>query len=504
MQELFLNLQEILTQTGKGNKGGTLPTTVYPQSCFKIDDTGLALTRIQGQKVLCEVATCPEALCADFQGQVTVTDKLAVKRCPLDHQNAQTLRRRLPWTAPVSLRDIKTTIGCGDRLGRATPGHLQAVEKYDVAPVLAQQSIRELNLTGRTFENVVDDVTFLVLQQGYTKGYGADGDHLKTLEDIGVAVDAGMAMITLDLTEVMCAAAEKWSEAEVNAAFADFATETQERIQATYADKSFDVNGSVITINALEAKRCAVMYVKAMDFAREVYDLLCQRRGDAFDLEISIDETEAPTLPAHHLFIIKELLHRKITISSMAPRFIGEFQKAIDYIGDLAEFERQFAVHCDIAKAHGNYKISIHSGSDKFSAYPTIGRYTAHRVHVKTAGTSWLEAVRAIADCDADLYRDIHRKAFATLDDALKFYHITPNLDKIPALDTVKDKDLVSFMDQDDARQVVHVTYGFILNDPAIRSRFFSTMDAHEEIYYAHLKRHFLHHLETLGLKPIA
>jgi hypothetical protein len=479
-------------------------SVVYPNSCFAAGDSALAIVRVNGAKLLCESAASADALSADLTGEAQGVDGGTVKLCPFTHANAVALRQLLPWTAPISLRDRKTTIGCGDRLGLATPGHIRAARQFEVSPVLAQQSIRELTLTGRTYENVVDDVTFLVLQEGYTDGYGADGDHLKTLDDINVAVDAGMAMITLDLTEKMNAAAEKWSAEEVETAFGKLSASVQERIVGTYADRTFDVAGETVRIEALEAKRCAVMYLAAMDFSKEVYELLRKRRGDAFDLEISIDETEAPTLPAHHLFIIRELLYRDVEVNSLAPRFIGEFQKAIDYIGDLGEFERQFRIHCAISKAYGEYKISIHSGSDKFSAYPIIGRYTNHRVHVKTAGTSWLEAVRAVAVADPDLYRAMHAKAFEVLPEALKLYHITPCLENIPALADVADKDLADLMNQDDARQLVHVTYGGLLNAPEIRDRFFAAMDRDEEVYYGLLEKHFVKHISTLGLSPIA
>jgi len=481
-----------------------LGDTLYPASVTPLGPALFAIVRRQGRKGLLVAAPQAADLPADFAGETQTAGGTALRFCPLSHANAAALRSRLPWTAPVSLRDRQTTIGCGDRLGRATPGHIRAVRRFQAAPVLAQQSMRELTLTHRTYENVVDDVTFLVLQEGYRNGYGADGDHLKTLKDIGTAVDAGMAMITLDLTEKMNAAAEHWSPEAVDSAFAALPEAVRRRMLDTYAGRTFAVGDQTIAMAAVEARRCAVMYLAAMDFAREAYGLLRQRRGDAFDLEISIDETQAPTLPAHHLFIIRELLHRDIAVSSLAPRFIGEFQKAIDYLGDLAEFERQFKLHCAIAKAHGNYKISIHSGSDKFAVYPTIGRYTHHRVHVKTAGTSWLEAVRAIAAADPALYRRMHARAFEVLPEALKLYHITPDLNTIPPLATLADADLPALMEQNAARQLLHVTYGGLLSDPAIGPAFLAALDADEEVYYRFLEKHFTRHLQTLGLAATA
>ncbi|NLF18629.1 MAG: hypothetical protein GX595_15465 [Lentisphaerae bacterium] len=475
---------------------------LYPESLVGSGAAMVGTVRRDGRKVVALAAAREADLPVGLQGTTATAAGMAVRLCPQDHANAVALRALLPWTAPVSLRHCRTTVGCGDRLGRATPGHLRAVRAFEVSPVLAQQSMRELTLTRRTYEQVVDDVTFLVLQAGYQGGYGADGDHLKTLKDIGVAVDAGMAMITLDLTEKMNAAAETWSAADVDAAFNALPEATRRRIMDTYAGQHFEMGASRVEIAALEARRCAVMYLAAMDFAGEAYALLRQRRGEAFDLEISIDETQAPTLPSHHLFIIRELLHRDIAISSLAPRFIGEFQKAIDYIGDLAEFERQFAQHCAIAKAHGAYKISIHSGSDKFAVYPTIGRYTDLRVHVKTAGTSWLEAVRAIAATQPALYRRLHDHAFTVLPEALKLYHITPDMSSIPALSRVADADLPELMNHDATRQVLHVTYGGLLQDPALGPAIMAALDADEEAYYGTLERHFVRHLKTLGATP--
>lgn len=477
-----------------------LGAELYPRSLTEAGPAWAALARTAGGKVLVLAAAAARDLPGGFEGDLREAPGTALRLCPLTHGNAVRLRELLPWTGPVSLRGRRTTIGCGDRLGRATPGHIRAVRRFEAAPVLAQQSMRELTLTRRTYPNVVDDVTFLVLQEGYRDGYGADGDHLKTLRDIEAAVDAGMAMITLDLTEKMNAAAETWSPAQVAGAFEALPEAVRRRVLDTYAGKTFAAGEAVITMDGLEARRCAVMYLAAMDFAREVYELLRRRRGDAFDLEISIDETQAPTLPAHHLFIIRELLHRDIAVSSLAPRFIGEFQKAVDYIGDRAEFERQFGLHCAIARSHGDYKISIHSGSDKFAVYPIIGRYTQHRVHVKTAGTSWLEAIRAVAAARPALYRRLHARALEVLPEALKLYHITPDLDSIPSLESLTDAELPGLLAHPAARQVLHVAYGGLLGDPALGPEFLAALDADEETYYGCLERHFVRHLETLGV----
>ena len=469
---------------------------VYGKSIHKLNDAVLFVARNDEERFFGIVS--PGNMPEGFEGETFAVQGGSFLKCKLDTVNGAALRKYFPWTAPVSLRKERTTVGCGDRLGLATVGHLLAARKYKVSPVLAQQSLRELTMTKRTFQELVDCAGFMVFQMDYQDGYGADGDHLKKIPDMDVALEAGMPMITLDLSDVMNAAAGDWDCAAVEEAFSKLPCDTQKRIAELYADKTFAVPGSEVALDALTAKRCAVMYDAALDFAFEVYEHLKAKRGDEFDLEISIDETSSPTLPSHHLYIASELVRRGIQFSSLAPRFIGEFQKAIDYIGDLEEFDRQFKVHAAIAKAYGNYKVSVHSGSDKFAVYPTIGRETAGYLHLKTAGTSWLVAVEVIAKCDPALYRDMHKCARENYNDMLKLYHITADITKIPALESLTDAQLPSLMEMPEARQMLHITYGPILTSD-LRTRFFKAMHKFEDEYSKALEKHFDKHLSLLG-----
>jgi hypothetical protein len=442
-----------------------------------------------------------------FAGTKRRIGGLDLARAELSAENAERLHEAFPFTAPISLRDRETTIGCGDRLGLATPGHVRAAAKFAVSPVLAQQSMRELTLTGRDYPGVVSDATFLVFQEGYERGYGADGDHLKTIRDIDTALNAKMPMITLDLTETMSPLPASWSPARVDSEFEKLEAETKRHVLGKYAGKTFDLSGSIITLDAVEAKRCALMYWRALDFTREVDRHLQEKRGQEYDLEISIDETTAPTLPAHHLFMASELRLRGVAVTSLAPRFIGEFQKGIDYIGDVREFESQLAAHCRIAREFGGYKISVHSGSDKFSVYPAIGRLTGLRLHLKTAGTSWLEAVRVVARSNPALFRAMLARAFTHFPDASKLYQVTTNLAAIPDPDTVKDSALERYLESKDSRQLLHITYGGLLKDPEIRGPFFRTLIQEEELHYSVVEKHMEKHIRLLGapeMKPQA
>lgn len=476
--------------------------TVSPDSIHELGDAVVMIGRDASARYLLITAPTARMLPEGFEGEITELADGVLLRGACNAANAAALRRHFPWTRPVSLRKIRTSIGCGDRLGLASAGHIAAIRKFKASPVLAQQSKRELNMTGRTFQIVVDDAVYLVFESDFRSGWGADGDHLKTIEDIDVALDAGMPMITLDLSDVMNAAAGDWDEAAVNGAFEAMDGDLRTRIETEYAGQTF-INGEcAVCFDKLTARRCAVMYQAAIDFAEKVYLHLTHRRGDEFDLEISIDETTSPTLPSHHFFIIRELRRRNVIVSSLAPRFIGEFQKAVDYIGDLDEFDRQFKVHAQIARANGNYKISVHSGSDKFAVYPTIGRETDHYLHLKTAGTSWLVAVEMLAEKEPALYRKLHQAALENFEDMLKLYHITADLSRIPALDTLQDAELPQLMAHADARQLLHITYGPLLTGP-LRTEFFAAMHKHADAYSKAVEKHFDKHLSLLHVPQL-
>ena len=151
-----------------------------------------------GRKVL-----CIEGDTDGFVGEPAVFDGVhqngdAVLVCPLTAENARSLRAKLPWLRPVPL-GLQTSAGCGDRLGLATPGHIRAVRKVGgIAPILAQQSMRENARTGRTPQEVMDDAMWGVFEEGWREPWGADADHLKTTADIDLCVAAGYTFFTID------------------------------------------------------------------------------------------------------------------------------------------------------------------------------------------------------------------------------------------------------------------------------------------------------------------
>ena len=416
-------------------------------------------------------------------------------RASLNHENAEAIRKLFPFTAPVRGLSKKQSFGVGDRLGIATPGHIDLFENKDVFPIFAQQSIRELNLTGRTYEDVLDAATFAVFREGYKKGFGADGDHLKTTENIEYALSLGFSMITLDCSDHIKNDVKPENAPPLTKQYAD-----------KYLNRTFLIEEGInLAFSEGELRQCAAIYGEAITFASDIYKRYFASGKYEADFEVSIDETVSVTTPIQHFFVARELLDAGVSFATIAPRFCGEFQKGIDYIGDIAQFDSEIKIHAAIARRLG-YKLSIHSGSDKFSVFPSIGRETRGQFHIKTAGTNWLEAMRVIAQAAPDFYREIHRFALENFSEATKFYHVSTDLSKIPDVNSLKDGELPKLFDDKDARQLIHITYGLILsqknkdNSFTYRDRLYRIWQDHEEEYRKALVKHIGKHFELLGI----
>jgi len=460
---------------------------VYPNSADEAEQTVCAIAKApDGTKLLLAAG----ARAADFAGE----EKDGLRCCPLTSENAAALMALFPYTKPQSHRGHPFTVGLGDRLGLATPGHVRAIDGYGCFPILAQQSIRELNLTGRTFSDVIAAAAFGVMQEGYKGGYGADGDHLKTKDEITYALSSGCSMITLDCSEHIDIKAAALSDAEIEASYALIPAETRAHYEATYLDKALPVVG---TLSASELRRIVVVFWRAVNHAIECYHHIQAVRTIDVDFELSIDETLTITTPAEHFVVANELALAGIKPDSVAPHFSGAFEKGVEYAGNLDDFARDFVAHQQIAD-HFGYKLSVHSGSDKFSVFSTVGRVTKGHVHVKTAGTNWLEAVAVVAECDPALYRRTHRFALENRAEAEKYYHVSTDVREIPNIDLQSDAYLPEYLKIPASRQTLHITYGLLLAQPWFRDPFFALMNAHEEEYYDRLVAHIGKHLRYI------
>lgn len=433
-----------------------------------------------------------------FVGEPVKLARVEYIKAPLTHENAALLREMFPFCAPRRVLAEPMTVGLGDRLGIAGTAHCRLLNAYpEFVPVFAQQSMRELDLTGRSYEEVLDAATFAVFRAGYRGGFGADGDHLKTIADIQSALGLGYTMITLDVSDFIDKAAAAMSEAELLAA-----DDRNDERGALYAGKTFRAEGHEIFISRAEYLRARLLYDRALDFAEQVWRE-CFAGRETADLEISVDETDTETTPAQHWYVASELVRRGVRFQTLAPRFPGEFQKGVDYIGDAQAFAQGFGVHAAIARSFG-YKLSVHSGSDKFSVFPAVAAAAQGRFHLKTAGTNWLCAMRVVAEAQPALYREIHAFALAHFSEAQKYYKVTTDLSKIPPLDSLSDGALPSLFDQNDCRQLIHITYGLILQakttDGAyrFRDRLYACWRENRADYAKALRAHIGRHLALL------
>lgn len=492
--------------------GRAADLAVYPRSIAARGCALFFLGRRDTAKFL-GIVHAGAALAGEFAGEARpislLGSDLTLTLGPTDHANALALHRALPFTVPVTL-GLRQSIGCGDRMGLATPGHVRAVRKGSMAPIFAQQSIREMTRTERTPDQVMDAATWGVFQEGWREGFGADADHLKTPDDVDRCVAAGFTFYTVDPGDHVDNAADVDDPAalrqKVEALPWDLLQASPDDLRRRYLGQRFDVGDFAVTFSEEELLRAAAKYGRAVAHTARMYRHLAEQMGNrAFELEMSVDETETPTTIPEHYFVASELRRLGVQWVSLAPRYIGRFEKGVDYIGDLGAFEADFARHVAIARALGPYKLSLHSGSDKFSIYPIAARVAGDLVHLKTAGTSYLEALRAIAGVKPDLFREILAFAFERYGEDRASYHVSADPAKVPTPAQLADAELAPVLDDFDGREMLHVTFGSVLTardadgSYRFRDRLLAALQADEEAHYAALEAHFDRHIAPFG-----
>ncbi len=390
---------------------------------------------------------------------------------------------------------LTPSFGFGDRLGLATPGHIASVKGTKFAPIFAQQSVRENARTGRTPQQVVDDARRAVEAAKWDAPWGADADHLKTVDDLPPFVEAGYTFFTVDPGEHVDNSADTDS---VDTLKKKVASVNWDELSALYLNQ----NGEQVwgKFYAETLMRATVKYGKAIQHAVMMFNriselsshrTLGEGQGEGFDFEVSVDETDSPTTPLEHFFIANELTRLGVKFTSLAPRFIGRFEKGVDYIGDLTALDVELAKHAAVTSHFGTYKLSLHSGSDKFSVYPLIAKHWGERIHVKTAGTSYLEALRVLAKHEPDLFTKIYSLGRECYETDKKTYHVSAELNLLP-----NTEDLPSLLEDFHAREVLHVTFGSAIGKFGVELK--DELVKHETAYDNGLKTHFDKHLSLL------
>lgn len=487
---------------------------IYPMSIQEKDELVFFIARENRDKYLFILYEDKvDKLAAKFEGSVITfngSDNFLLKKCAQNTYNRKMLQTCFEFTKPVLFR-LSNSFGFGDRIGFANPAHIRSLKVSDFKPVLAQQSIRELARTNRTPSDVMDAAVWAVFQEGYTDGFGADADHLKTIEDIDLLVKNGFTMFTFDPSDFVHNESDTLKDNELASRldsinWKELRTD-YETLAGNYLDKEFRITDELtISTDENELRRTLIKYGDALAHIKKMYNHLTKKHpGYESEAEVSVDETESVTSPFDHFFIISELKRLGVNLVSLAPRFVGGFEKGIDYKGDLVLFKQEYIKHISIANYFNTYKLSLHSGSDKFSVYKVIGSLKIGSTHVKTAGTSYLEALKVSAIKEPGLFREILDYCTKLYETEKKTYHVSADLSRIKPISEYSDDDLVGLFNNNDVRQVLHVTFGRILTDKddnknfIFKDRLVKCLCDNEELHYKLIIEHFRKHLEPFN-----
>ncbi len=469
--------------------------SLYRQSALKQDEDIFVIGKDKKDKYLFILSQKPEI--KDFIGEQVpgVNGKESyIKKCPLTWENLEGLRKIFPHLNPSTCKGI-ASFGTGDRLGMVTAAHIRAFEGKSIFPVIAQQSVRELARTGRNWKKTLASAIWGYFEAGADMPFGSDADHVKQEKDLKGAADAGFTMFTVDPSDHINGLsglskdniAGKYNELKNIGA-----------IEKKFLDKEISLDGKKTIIDKDKLVLMAVRYSKALEKVSDMYCFLKGYLKIPFDFEVSMDEIEEPVSPIEHYFISSELKAMGVHFDNLALRYPGRWEKAVDHMGDIKEFESELNAHSKIAEIFGGYKLSLHSGSEKFSTYKAFSSFNSGIYHIKTAGTSYLEAIRTIAGSDPSLFRDIYAISLQSFEKDKDSYHLTTDTSKLLDIDKLNDGDLKGLLDKRESRQVLHVAFGTILTDSSLKERLVAALFKNEDNHYGHVKENIENHLKLL------
>jgi hypothetical protein len=410
----------------------------------------------------------------------------------------------------------KFSMGVGDRFGlegEAQLGAFKAARERGVTitPVW-NKSNREHSLIGTRPEDVRAASAAACAAVGWAEPYLVDADH------IGIkTVDKFLAPCDFFTIDVADAIGQRAADSSLAAYVAD--------MQRFRGPLSIPGLAEAIDITPALLTGFAQQYVAAVEEAGRVYRHIAERKGAGnFVTEISFDEATTAQTPAELFLILAAVAREQIPVATVAPKFTGDFLKGIDYVGDLGRFAREFSDDLAvIAFAQQTFalppslKLSIHSGSDKFSLYPIMHRALAPRgtgLHLKTAGTTWLEEVLGLAEADGDglaFAKTLYREAYARYDEMAKPYATVIAIDRqaLPApaeVATWTSRGFVEALEHDQRcprysvnfRQLVHISFRIAAEK---RTQYLDLLRAHRAGIAARVGHNlFKRHMEPLFL----
>ncbi len=409
----------------------------------------------------------------------------------------------------------KYSIGVGDRFGCQGKAQLDALLKavergVNITPVW-NKSFREHKTIGSSPADTRKAADAAVQAKSWNQPYFVDADHigLKTVDGFLQSSD----FFTMDVADEIGKPVEEEKVQE----FIHFCERFTQPFTIAGIEQEIAVDYSIV-------RKIANQYLAGILEAEKIYHHISAQKSSPFVLELSIDETEYPQQPIDLFFILAAAAWRGLPLDTIAPKFTGRFNKGIDYRGDIGQFAREFeqdvlVVNFAIQEFSlpANLKLSVHSGSDKFSIYPIIRnilrKYDAG-VHLKTAGTTWLEELIGIASADGDgleLAKEIYARSLARMDELTKPYATVLDIDveKLPLSQEVQQWTSARFVNSLrhiqaekhynlNFRQLLHVGYkiaaemGVVYQDALIRFEESIAPNVTENLYTRHIVPLFL------------
>jgi tagaturonate epimerase len=409
----------------------------------------------------------------------------------------------------------KYSLGTGDRFGYQGKAQLQAImaaKKLDLdISIVWNKSYREHTIIHTDPASVRAEADSAIQENGWNGAYYVDADHIN-IESVDLFIETS-DFFTLDVADYT---GMKANQADIETFTAKFLP--------MCGDLSIPGIETPLTITEQKIRHAAERYLLAVQKAGEIYRKIEAAKGVGnFITEVSMDETDIPQTPEELLFILAAISDEGIPAQTIAPKFTGRFNKGVDYIGDLVKFKKEFNEDiCIISYAVKNFnlpenlKLSIHSGSDKFSIYPIMGeairKYSAG-LHVKTAGTTWLEEIIGLAESGPEgtaLAKDIYRGSINRYDELTGPYAAVIDIDReqLPPPDEFDTwtGDMITEAVRHDLnnpaynlhiRQLLHVGYkvaaemGFRYQDALKKHKEVIGKNVTENLWERHIKRIF-------------
>jgi len=391
----------------------------------------------------------------------------------------------------------KYSFGIGDRFGRQGKPLLQAVagakrHGIDITPVW-NKSQREHNIVKSRPADVRRQAEAAVTELGWTGPYYVDADHI-TLQNVDTHIEAS-DFFTLDVADFIGRAV---NEIEIG----NFVS----RYKRYAGSVALPRHDRPLRLEKDSIEAAGRKFLAAIRQAGRIYRHIEQAKGRGnFITEISMDETGRPQSPAEMLLILAEIGREQIPVQTIAPRFTGRFNKGVDYSGNAGVFGREFETNLAVIEfavnefgLPANLKLSVHSGSDKFSIYPAINaalRKFDAGVHIKTAGTTWLEELIGLAlagNQPLHIVRDIYRQAFERLDELCRPYTAVLDIhrENLPPVNTVarwSGEEFAAALRHNptnssynpDFRQLLHVAYKIAAE---LGDVYYQALETHQDV----------------------